>query len=202
MRMISVFCTCVCLCSTANLAQIAFESVVSIVNSLHNSQELIRDQQGRNSLLATYLYWVFRLPDPPRDIQNAGSHIMISKYEFDSIFFCLLSFLWLLNWRMNIFLVFSGSGSMIPTAESRYSTMGRATAATVGNMLLQSRVRSSSNPDIPAPHTTDEDAEVNNILSSKVRNVFSNHLSLSEQLPHLTKPRFAFKGNIYIYLYI
>uniref|UniRef100_A0A665X6A7 Dedicator of cytokinesis 8 n=1 Tax=Echeneis naucrates TaxID=173247 RepID=A0A665X6A7_ECHNA len=105
---------------TANLAQIAFESVVSIVNSLHNSQELIRDQQGRNSLLSTYLYWVFRLPDPPQDMQN-----------------------------------------------SRYSTMGRATAATVGNMLLQSRVRSSSNPDIPAPHSSAEDTEVKNILSAK-----------------------------------
>ncbi|XP_040897521.1 dedicator of cytokinesis protein 8 isoform X2 [Toxotes jaculatrix] len=116
---------------TANLAQIAFESVVSIVNSLHNSQELIRDQQGRNSLLATYLYWVFRLPDPPRDMQSAGS------------------------------------GSMIAATESRYSTMGRATAATVGNMLLQSRVRSSSNPDIPGPHTSAEDAEVKNILSAK-----------------------------------
>ncbi|XP_041792139.1 dedicator of cytokinesis protein 8 isoform X2 [Chelmon rostratus] len=119
---------------TANLAQIAFESVVSIVNSLHNSQELIRDQQGRNSLLATYLYWVFRLPDPPQDMQNAGS------------------------------------GTVIPSAESRYSTMGRATAATVGSMLLQSRVRSSSNPDIPAPHTSAEDAEVKNILSAKGHN--------------------------------
>uniref|UniRef100_A0A665X5S7 Dedicator of cytokinesis 8 n=1 Tax=Echeneis naucrates TaxID=173247 RepID=A0A665X5S7_ECHNA len=109
---------------TANLAQIAFESVVSIVNSLHNSQELIRDQQGRNSLLSTYLYWVFRLPDPPQDI-------------------------------------------MVAPAESRYSTMGRATAATVGNMLLQSRVRSSSNPDIPAPHSSAEDTEVKNILSAK-----------------------------------
>uniref|UniRef100_A0A669EHN1 Dedicator of cytokinesis 8 n=1 Tax=Oreochromis niloticus TaxID=8128 RepID=A0A669EHN1_ORENI len=108
---------------TANLAQIAFESVVSIVNSLHNSQELIRDQLGRNSLLATYLYWVFRLPDPPRDMQNAGS---------------------------------------------RYSTMGRATAATVGSMLLQSRIRSSSNPDIPGPHNSAEDDEVKNILSAKV----------------------------------
>uniref|UniRef100_A0A7N5ZXF3 Dedicator of cytokinesis 8 n=1 Tax=Anabas testudineus TaxID=64144 RepID=A0A7N5ZXF3_ANATE len=112
---------------TANLAQIAFESVVSIVNSLHNSQELNKDQQGRNSLLATYLYWVFRLPDPPRDVQNAGSHIMISKYNFASLL-----------------------------------------------MLLQSRVRSSSNPDIPAPHTSDEDAEVNSILSSKVKNTHSN----------------------------
>ncbi|XP_041642776.1 dedicator of cytokinesis protein 8 isoform X2 [Cheilinus undulatus] len=113
---------------TANLAQIAFESVVSIVNSLHNSQELIRDLQGRNSLLATYLYWVFRLPDPPQEMQN------------------------------------SGSASMIPPSESRYSTMGRATAATVGSMLLQSRVRSSSNPDIPAPHNSAEDMEVKNIL--------------------------------------
>lgn len=67
----------VCVCSTANLAQIAFESVVSIVNSLHNSVELNRDQQGRNSLLATYLYWVFRLPDPPQDMQNTGTDIMI-----------------------------------------------------------------------------------------------------------------------------
>uniref|UniRef100_A0A8D3DJ61 Dedicator of cytokinesis 8 n=1 Tax=Scophthalmus maximus TaxID=52904 RepID=A0A8D3DJ61_SCOMX len=98
---------------TANLAQIAFESVVSIVNSLHNSQELIRDQQGRNSLLATYLYWVFRLPDPPQDMQNS--------------------------------------------------------ATTVGNMLLQSRFRSSSNPDIPAPHTSDEDAEIKSIFSAKVQ---------------------------------
>uniref|UniRef100_A0A8C4EYC7 Dedicator of cytokinesis 8 n=1 Tax=Dicentrarchus labrax TaxID=13489 RepID=A0A8C4EYC7_DICLA len=114
---------------TANLAQIAFESVVSIVNSLHNSQELIRDQQGRNSLLATYLYWVFRLPDPPQDMQN-----------------------------------------------SRYSTMGRATAATVGSMLLQSRIRSSSNPDIPGPHNSAEDIEVKNILSAKVQRVTPNQI--------------------------
>ena len=73
---------CLYLCSSANLAQIAFESVVSIVNSLHNSQELIRDQQGRNSLLATYLYWVFCLPDPPREVQNTGSGILVSKYFF------------------------------------------------------------------------------------------------------------------------
>uniref|UniRef100_A0A8C8DWN4 Dedicator of cytokinesis 8 n=1 Tax=Oryzias sinensis TaxID=183150 RepID=A0A8C8DWN4_9TELE len=116
---------------TATFAQIAFESVVSIVNSLHNSPELIKDQQGRNSLLATYLYWVFCLPDPPQNTQS--------------------------------------SGVVTSAAESRYSTMGRATAANVGSMLLQSRIRSSSNPDIPGPHNSAEDAEVNNILSSKVR---------------------------------
>uniref|UniRef100_A0AAZ3SPT9 Dedicator of cytokinesis 8 n=1 Tax=Oncorhynchus tshawytscha TaxID=74940 RepID=A0AAZ3SPT9_ONCTS len=115
---------------TANLAQIAFESVVSIVNSLHNSQELARDQQGRNGLLATYLYWVFRLPDSNE----------------------------LLN---------TGPGGVVPSTEGRYSTMGRASATTVGTMLLQSRLRSSSNPDIPAPHSA-EDTEVKNILSAKV----------------------------------
>uniref|UniRef100_A0A8C7RWB6 Dedicator of cytokinesis 8 n=1 Tax=Oncorhynchus mykiss TaxID=8022 RepID=A0A8C7RWB6_ONCMY len=115
----------------ANLAQIAFESVVSIVNSLHNSQELARDQQGRNGLLATYLYWVFRLADPPRDLLNTGPD------------------------------------GVLPPTEGRYSTMGRASASTVGAMLLQSRLRSSSNPDIPAPHSA-EDTEVKNILSAKV----------------------------------
>uniref|UniRef100_A0A3B4DTK2 Dedicator of cytokinesis 8 n=1 Tax=Pygocentrus nattereri TaxID=42514 RepID=A0A3B4DTK2_PYGNA len=110
---------------TANLAQIAFESVVSVVNSLHNSQELAKDHQGRNCLLATYLYFVFRL-------------------------LC--------------FVVPLGTG---PHQESRYSTMGRATATAVGTMLLQSRIRSSSNPDIPAPHSA-EDAEVKNIMVGKV----------------------------------
>ncbi|KAM9546082.1 LOW QUALITY PROTEIN: dedicator of cytokinesis protein 8 [Salvelinus alpinus] len=114
----------------ANLAQIAFESVVSIVNSLHNSQELARDQQGRNGLLATYLYWVFRLADSPRDLLNTGPD------------------------------------GLLPPTEGRYSTMGRASATTVGAMLLQSRLRSSSNPDIPAPHSA-EDTEVKNILSAK-----------------------------------
>uniref|UniRef100_A0A8C6V1M5 Dedicator of cytokinesis 8 n=1 Tax=Neogobius melanostomus TaxID=47308 RepID=A0A8C6V1M5_9GOBI len=105
---------------TANLAQIAFESVVSIVNSLHNSQELSRDQQGRNSLLATYLYWVFCLPDPPKENHNS--------------------------------------------------------TATVGSMLLQSRIRSSSNPDIPAPHTSVEDTEVQNIFLAKMFLLFFNLL--------------------------
>uniref|UniRef100_A0A674AA62 Dedicator of cytokinesis 8 n=1 Tax=Salmo trutta TaxID=8032 RepID=A0A674AA62_SALTR len=119
---------------TANLAQIAFESVVSIVNSLHNSQELARDQQGRNGLLATYLYWVFRLPD---------SNELLSTDNPNSVM-----------------------GGAVPPTEGRYSTMGRASATTVGTMLLQSRIRSSSNPDIPAPHSP-EDTEVNNILSAK-----------------------------------
>ncbi|XP_056319423.1 dedicator of cytokinesis protein 8 isoform X1 [Danio aesculapii] len=112
---------------TANLAQIAFESVVSVINSLHNSQDLAKDHQGRNCLLATYLYFVFRLPD--------------TQYEIHT----------------------SGTGGLMAHPEGRYSTLTRTTATTVGFMLLQSRIRSSSNPDIPAPQSP-EDTEVNNIL--------------------------------------
>uniref|UniRef100_A0A672RT09 Dedicator of cytokinesis 8 n=1 Tax=Sinocyclocheilus grahami TaxID=75366 RepID=A0A672RT09_SINGR len=112
---------------TANLAQIAFESVVSVVNSLHNSQELAKDHQGRNCLLATYLYFVFRLPDTQHEIHTTGT------------------------------------GGLMAHPESRYSTLTRATANTVGFMLLQSRIRSTSNPDIPAPQSP-EDTEVANIL--------------------------------------
>uniref|UniRef100_A0A3B4AND8 Dedicator of cytokinesis 8 n=1 Tax=Periophthalmus magnuspinnatus TaxID=409849 RepID=A0A3B4AND8_9GOBI len=118
---------------TANLAQIAFESVVSIVNSLHSSQELSRDQQGRNCLLSTYLYWVFCLPNPLKDTHTSGG--MTSSIE-----------------------------------PFHFSTMSRATAASVGSMLLQSRMRSSSNPDIPGPHGSAEDQEVQSILSAKGHN--------------------------------
>ncbi|NXO30638.1 DOCK8 protein, partial [Cisticola juncidis] len=57
---------------TANLSQLAFESVVAIVNSLHNSKELSKDQHGRNCLLASYVYYVFRLPDSQRDVVKPG----------------------------------------------------------------------------------------------------------------------------------
>ncbi|XP_028849736.1 dedicator of cytokinesis protein 8 isoform X2 [Denticeps clupeoides] len=117
---------------TANLAQIAFESVVSIVNSLHNSQELEKDLQGRNALLAKYLYYVFRLPDSQRDIGNT-------------------------------------SVLQLHPETTRYSTLGRSSATAMGNMLLQSRVRSSSNPDIPTP-PTQEDNEVTHIFSGKGSN--------------------------------
>ncbi|NXD05348.1 DOCK8 protein, partial [Certhia familiaris] len=57
---------------TANFSQFAFESVVAIVNSLHNSKELSKDQHGRNCLLASYVYYVFRLPEPQREVVKPG----------------------------------------------------------------------------------------------------------------------------------
>uniref|UniRef100_A0A8B9GF53 Dedicator of cytokinesis 8 n=1 Tax=Amazona collaria TaxID=241587 RepID=A0A8B9GF53_9PSIT len=58
---------------TANFSQFAFESVVAIVNSLHNSKDLSKDQHGRNCLLASYIYYVFRLPDPQREVVKPGN---------------------------------------------------------------------------------------------------------------------------------
>ncbi|XP_034266183.1 dedicator of cytokinesis protein 8 isoform X2 [Pantherophis guttatus] len=58
---------------TANFSQFAFESVVAIVNSLHNSKDLSQDQHGRNCLLASYVYYVFRLPEVQRDFIKLGT---------------------------------------------------------------------------------------------------------------------------------
>ncbi|XP_010011214.1 PREDICTED: dedicator of cytokinesis protein 8 [Nestor notabilis] len=58
---------------TANFSQFAFESVVAIASSLHNSKHLSKDQHGRNCLLASYIYYVFRLPDPQREVVKPGA---------------------------------------------------------------------------------------------------------------------------------
>ncbi|XP_059512805.1 dedicator of cytokinesis protein 8 isoform X1 [Myotis daubentonii] len=57
---------------TANFSQFAFESVVAIANSLHNSKDLSKDQHGRNCLLASYVHYVFRLPELQKDLPKSG----------------------------------------------------------------------------------------------------------------------------------
>uniref|UniRef100_A0A2I3SJT7 Dedicator of cytokinesis 8 n=1 Tax=Pan troglodytes TaxID=9598 RepID=A0A2I3SJT7_PANTR len=59
--------------SSANFSQFAFESVVAIANSLHNSKDLSKDQHGRNCLLASYVHYVFRLPEVQRDVPKSGA---------------------------------------------------------------------------------------------------------------------------------
>ncbi|XP_038660625.1 dedicator of cytokinesis protein 8 isoform X1 [Scyliorhinus canicula] len=114
---------------TANLAQFTFESVVSIVNSLHNSPDLSKDQHGRNCLLMSYVHYVFRLPEFQKEIARGVP----------------------------------AAGPIIP--ESRYYTVGRSSAVNVGSRLLQSRILSSSNPDIAGtPVLADE---VKTLSSSK-----------------------------------
>lgn len=62
---------------TANFSQFAFESVVAIANSLHNSKDLRKDQHGRNCLLASYVHYVFRLPELHRDTSKSGGPITV-----------------------------------------------------------------------------------------------------------------------------
>ncbi|XP_075453556.1 dedicator of cytokinesis protein 8 isoform X2 [Ascaphus truei] len=123
---------------TANFSQYAFESVVSIVISLHNSKDLSKDQHGRNCLLASYVYYVFRLPEIHKDMFIAGA------------------------------------AGILP--ETRYYTVGRSSAASVGSKLVQSRALSSSNPDIAGVQSATDD-EVKNIMSSKVMDRNCNRMS-------------------------
>ncbi|XP_040264247.1 dedicator of cytokinesis protein 7 isoform X4 [Bufo bufo] len=58
-----------------NLGQASFEAMASITNRLHKNLEGNQDQHGRNSLLASYIYYVFRLPntDPNSSSPGPGS---------------------------------------------------------------------------------------------------------------------------------
>ncbi|XP_029468971.1 dedicator of cytokinesis protein 8 isoform X2 [Rhinatrema bivittatum] len=115
---------------TANFSQFAFESVVAIVSSLHNSKDLSKDQHGRNCLLASYVYYVFRLPEVLKDLYKAGA---------------------------------AGAASM---PDTRYYTVGRSSAVSVGSRLIQTRLLSCSNPDIAGTQSA-TDEEVRSIMSSK-----------------------------------
>uniref|UniRef100_A0A4W5RXC4 Dedicator of cytokinesis 7 n=1 Tax=Hucho hucho TaxID=62062 RepID=A0A4W5RXC4_9TELE len=46
-----------------NLGQASFEVMASIVNRLHKYLDTRQDMHGRNSLLSSYIYYVFRLPN-------------------------------------------------------------------------------------------------------------------------------------------
>ncbi|XP_054034501.1 dedicator of cytokinesis protein 8 [Dryobates pubescens] len=67
---------------TANFSQFALESVAAIVNSLHNSKDLSKDQHGRNCLLASYVYYVFRLPDPQREVVKPGGSAVLAESRY------------------------------------------------------------------------------------------------------------------------
>ncbi|XP_069594278.1 dedicator of cytokinesis protein 7 isoform X3 [Ranitomeya imitator] len=57
-----------------NLGQASFEAMASITNRLHKNLEGNQDQHGRNNLLASYIHYVFRLPnaDPNSPSPGAG----------------------------------------------------------------------------------------------------------------------------------
>ncbi|XP_043955474.1 dedicator of cytokinesis protein 7-like isoform X6 [Gambusia affinis] len=58
-----------------NLGRAAFEAMALLVNQIHKNLEGNQDQHGRNNLLASYVYYVFRLPTAePVMPPAAGAH--------------------------------------------------------------------------------------------------------------------------------
>ncbi|XP_053086673.1 dedicator of cytokinesis protein 7 isoform X21 [Pangasianodon hypophthalmus] len=56
-----------------NLGQASFEAMASIVNRLHKYLDTSQDMHGRNSLLSSYIHYVFRLPNmDPNSPSPAG----------------------------------------------------------------------------------------------------------------------------------
>uniref|UniRef100_A0A8D2MTQ6 Dedicator of cytokinesis 7 n=1 Tax=Zonotrichia albicollis TaxID=44394 RepID=A0A8D2MTQ6_ZONAL len=69
-----------------NLGQASFEAMASIINRLHKNLDGNQDQHGRNSLLASYIYYVFRLPNTYPNSPSPGSS---SVFHFiSSLYFC------------------------------------------------------------------------------------------------------------------
>ncbi|XP_051788651.1 dedicator of cytokinesis protein 7 isoform X10 [Erpetoichthys calabaricus] len=55
-----------------NLGQASFEVIASIVNRLHKYLDSSQDQHGRNSMLSSYIYYVFRLPNTDPNSPSPG----------------------------------------------------------------------------------------------------------------------------------
>uniref|UniRef100_A0A673BXJ9 Dedicator of cytokinesis 7 n=1 Tax=Sphaeramia orbicularis TaxID=375764 RepID=A0A673BXJ9_9TELE len=56
-----------------NLGQASFEVMASIVNRLHKYLDTSQDMHGRNSLLSSYIHYVFRLPSTDPNSPSPGS---------------------------------------------------------------------------------------------------------------------------------
>uniref|UniRef100_A0A4W5Q756 Dedicator of cytokinesis 7 n=1 Tax=Hucho hucho TaxID=62062 RepID=A0A4W5Q756_9TELE len=56
-----------------NLGQASFEVMASIVNRLHKYLDTSQDMHGRNSLLSSYIYYVFRLPNMDPNFPSPGT---------------------------------------------------------------------------------------------------------------------------------
>ncbi|XP_072540382.1 dedicator of cytokinesis protein 7 isoform X16 [Salminus brasiliensis] len=55
-----------------NLGQASFEAMASIVNRLHKYLDTSQDMHGRNSLLSSYIHYVFRLPNMDPNSPSPG----------------------------------------------------------------------------------------------------------------------------------
>ena len=62
----------VCVCGAVNLGQASFEVMASVVNRLHKYLDSSQDMHGRNSLLSSYITYVFRLPHTDPNSPSPG----------------------------------------------------------------------------------------------------------------------------------
>uniref|UniRef100_A0A8B9HFN9 Dedicator of cytokinesis 7 n=1 Tax=Astyanax mexicanus TaxID=7994 RepID=A0A8B9HFN9_ASTMX len=58
-----------------NLSQASFEAMASIVNRLHKYLDTSQDMHGRNSLLSSYIHYVFRLPNMDPNSPSPGGSV-------------------------------------------------------------------------------------------------------------------------------
>lgn len=70
---------------SVNLGQASFEAMASIINRLHKNLDGNQDQHGRNSLLASYIYYVFRLPNTYPNSPSPGSSFFFPFYFSHSL---------------------------------------------------------------------------------------------------------------------
>ncbi|KAJ7316681.1 hypothetical protein JRQ81_002843, partial [Phrynocephalus forsythii] len=56
-----------------NLGRAAFEAIAVMVNQIHKSLESNQDQHGHNQLLASYIFYVFRLPVAEPGLPESGA---------------------------------------------------------------------------------------------------------------------------------
>uniref|UniRef100_A0A4W5Q8B1 Dedicator of cytokinesis 7 n=1 Tax=Hucho hucho TaxID=62062 RepID=A0A4W5Q8B1_9TELE len=63
-----------------NLGQASFEVMASIVNRLHKYLDTSQDMHGRNSLLSSYIYYVFRLPNMDPNFPSPGAASVLIHY--------------------------------------------------------------------------------------------------------------------------
>lgn len=60
------------MCISVNLGQASFEVMASVVNRLHKYLDASQDMHGRNSLLSSYIHYVFRLPSTDPNSPSPG----------------------------------------------------------------------------------------------------------------------------------
>uniref|UniRef100_A0A4W3H0W9 Dedicator of cytokinesis 6 n=1 Tax=Callorhinchus milii TaxID=7868 RepID=A0A4W3H0W9_CALMI len=68
-----------------NLGRVSFEALAQLVNQIHKNLEGNQDQQGRNSLLTSYIHYMFHLPDTDPYTQNTGSPSYTGPYQYATL---------------------------------------------------------------------------------------------------------------------